>query len=419
MALELAMDRATDHAGSGPVLIAGAGIGGLAAAIGLAAVGCHVRVLESRRHPSEEGAGIQIGPNGVHALRQLGVADRLEPYVGRPKAIALMDAASGRCLTRLPLIPHMEQTHGAPYWVTRRADLHQALLSTARSLAGIEIVHGFRVETVARTVDGVRIGTADGHKMHGAALVGADGVWSTVARAVFGAPAVRFAHKSAARVVVPMAGMPAPFCEPSTGLWLGAKAHLVHYPLPAPRLDGTHQGPMVNMVAIVDGGAHVQDWGAPLETRALLPAFDGWPRPVREVLAEAQGWRRWSLMERPPLARWSDGPVTLLGDAAHPVLPFLAQGAVLALEDAVTLAAAVAAMPHDLTAAFRTYAGARRSRARRVANASRRNGRIYHLTGWAARARDTTLSWVPPERLIAGYDWLYGYRCPEFIGARV
>ena len=422
MALELAVDRYPDAADKRPILIAGAGIAGLAAAIALAGNGRHVRVLESRAAANEEGAGIQIGPNGVHALRHLGIADRLQRRAIQPTAITVMEGPTGRCLARLPLTPHMQVSHGAPYWVTRRSDLHQALLSTARTLAGIEIAHGFRVDSIEAVgpagAGGVRVRGQNGSWMAGAALVGADGLWSTVARTWLRAPPLHFANRTAARALVPVAGLPPPFSEPVTGIWLGARAHLVHYPLGG-ELPAGAGSPVLNLVLVIAGGSQEDNWGTPIEASVLLPSLDGWPEAVRQLVAQTKDWRRWSLMQRAPLRSWCDGPVTVVGDAAHPVLPFLAQGAVLALEDAVTLGNAVAATPGGLAAAFRVYAAARQARARKVQRASQRNGQIYHLTGLAARARNSALSWLPAERLIGGYDWLYGYRCPDFARAVV
>ena len=417
MTRELALDHCPDPADARPILVAGAGIAGLAAAIALAGIGRHVRVLESRAVSNEEGAGIQIGPNGVHALRQLGVADRLERRAFQPTAIAVMEGPTGRCLAHLPLMPHMQVSHGAPYWVTRRSDLHQALLSTARALPAIEIAHGFRVEAIEFAgpagAGGVRVRNQNNRSMEGAALIGADGLWSTVARICLRAPALRFANRTAARALVPVTGLPPPFSEPVTGIWLGAKAHLVHYPVGGD-LSGGAGSPVLNVVVVTDGGIQDEAWGTPVKASALLPAFEGWPQALRDLVSQTEGWRRWSLMQRSPLGNWCDGPVTVVGDAAHPVLPFLAQGAVLALEDAVTLGNAVAATPQGLAAAFRVYAAARQPRARKVQSASRRNGQIYHLKGIAARARNSALTWLPAERLIGGYDWLYGYRCPDF-----
>jgi salicylate hydroxylase len=385
----------------GTILIAGGGIGGLAVAIALAGQGRRVRVLEQRRDAGEEGAGIQIGPNGVHALRGLGVAERLEACVARPQAIAIFDGRSGRMLNRLPLTPRMEATFGAPYWVTRRADLHAALLDEARSRAEIEMTTGFLVEKIEREPGRIQVRSGNGLTAAGAALIGADGLWSTVAQQVLGAAVPRSAGRTAARTLIPSGKLSAPFDAAITGLWLGPKAHLVHYPV--------QRGAFLNVVAIFDGGAEETGWGQSIDATSVSAGFAGWSGTVCDLIGAAPEWRRWSLFERADLAQWSDGPVSVVGDAAHPVLPFLAQGAVMALEDAVALAAAVADQPHDLAGAFRDYADTRRSRVQRVARASRRNGQIYHLAGPAALARNAVLSWLPPERLIAGYDWLYGH----------
>jgi salicylate hydroxylase len=266
-------------------------------------------------------------------------------------------------------------------------------------------VQGHRVDDIERTAGGVQVTSGGKPPMTGSALIGADGVWSTVASRHLRAPLPRFTGRTAARVLLPVAGLPPPFNEPVTGLWIGPKAHLVHYPV-----DG---GKTLNLVAIVEGGPSVRDWGLPIASGEPLQGFAGWHPMVLDILAHPASWRRWSLVERDDLATWCDGPVTLLGDAAHPVLPFLAQGAVLALEDAVTLASAVAAQPRNLATAFASYAAVRRSRAVRVAAASRRNGRIYHLAGLAAGARDIALSSLPASRLLSSHDWLYGYRCPD------
>lgn len=389
---------------SGPILVAGGGIGGLATAIALAGIGQRVHVLEQRRAASEEGAGIQIGPNGVHALRALGIARSLESVAGCPEAIALYDGRSGRALSRLPLRTRMEERFGAPYWVTRRDELHAALLERVRGLPLVEVTTGFRIEGVAFGANGIRLASDDGRMAAGRGLVGADGLWSVVATTVLAGARPRFAGRTAARALVAADAVSAPFNAPLTGLWLGPKAHLVHYPVQG--------GAFVNIVAITEGGRENADWGAPADPADLRAAFSGWAGPVRQLLQTIPGWRQWSLYERPDLAQWTKGAVTVVGDAAHPLLPFLAKGAVLALEDAVSLAAAVAHCPDDLATAFRVYAAARQARAHRVVRASRRNGILYHLTGPAAIARNLAIAWMEPERLIGGYDWLYAYRTP-------
>lgn len=394
-------------------LVAGAGIGGLATAIALARVGVPVHVLEQRADPKEEGAGIQIGPNGMHALQALGVAAAVDRVAGQPEAIVVMDGTTGRCLTRMPLAPRMQTRFGAPYRTVHRADLHGALAERARALPSIGVTGGFRVERIEPTENGVRVVDAVGRALSGRALIGADGVWSVVARRAIGAPAPQFSGRTAARALLPASAVPAAFREAVTGLWLGPRAHIVHYPV---RPD---VGPerLINIVAIVEGGQVDHDWGTPIPSSDLADAFRGWHDDVARLLKATPEWRRWSLFGRPHLPTWSKDRCTLLGDAAHPTMPFLAQGAVMALEDALTLVVAVAASPRDPDKAFRAYEAARRPRTRRVVDAATRNGRLYHLTGLAAAARNRVLRWSPPDRLIASYDWLYGYGCPVTTAA--
>lgn len=397
-----------DGSGSAPnkraILVAGGGIGGLGAAIALAQTGWQVEVLEQRAPGHEDGAGIQVGPNGVHALGALGVADLLRPYVAEPKEISVREGRTARVLARLPLAPWMRQRHGAPYWVMRRADLHGALAARAGAISAIRIRHGFKITRVEQDAERVTIAAVDGASATGAALIGADGLWSVVARQGLGTRAPQFTGRTAARVVLPMTVLPPAFTQLATGLWLGPRSHLVHYPVDA--------GRGVNFVAVVEGGGASDDWGAPIDRAPLEAAFGDWCGEVRSLLRIEGSWRRWSLMERPPLDTWSKGRIAVLGDAAHPILPFLAQGAVLALEDALVLADCMSAARDDIPTAFVRYGGRRAARARRVVEASRRNGRIYHLSGVGATARDAAMRWLPPERLIAGYDWLYGFRDP-------
>jgi salicylate hydroxylase len=387
-----------------PILVAGGGIAGLACALALARAGRAVRVLERRRAFSEAGAGIQIGPNGVHALRHLGAADGLAPLAGRPEAILVRDGASGRVLTRLPLGDWIERRHAAPYWVAHRRDLQAALLAACAAQPRIAIETGWEIASFAETQAGVRVHLCDGRHIDGGALVGADGVFSQLRAALDPNGAPVFSGRTAMRAVIAARAAPSGLEHGSTGVWLSPGAHVVHYPVRAAR--------EIAVVVIRQEAWRETGWSAPVEAALVADATRDLAPMLRRLLAAGGNWRRWALFEAAPASAWSRGVVALAGDAAHPVLPFLAQGGCLALEDAVTLGCVLArsAAPAD---AFRDYERRRRSRAAGVAAASRRNGRTFHLSGLGAAARNGVLRVLPPGRIMARYDWVYGWRPPS------
>lgn len=384
-----------------PVLIAGGGIGGLATAIALARHGVASRVLERRTQFSEAGAGIQLGPNGVRVLRRLGVEADLAPLVGQPREIRVFAGGSGAILSRLPLGDWIEARHGAPYWVAHRQDLQSALLAGARRSGLIELVPGFDVARFADTGEAVRVETDDGNSADGRALICADGVFSRLRPQIVQRARLRFAGKTAARTVLDAAAAPQLDAE-VVGVWMAPDAHVVHYPVRA--------GREIAVVLILDEDWQEEEWSAPADIAKLQQALARFAPALRDTLSGAKDWRRWALVDCDPLPAWSQGRVSLLGDAAHPLLPFLAQGGSLALEDAVTLAKALAEAGEDIEGALTTYEEARLFRAARVMTAARRNGRIYHLSGVAALARNAALRTLPASRIMAGYDWLYGWK---------
>ncbi len=390
--------------GARPVLIAGGGIGGLATALALARAGIASHVLEQRAEFSAEGAGIQIGPNGTRILQSLGVSEALSPYVGVPEAIHVRDGATGAELARLPLGRWIAERHGAPYWVVHRGDLHAVLVDAARAEPRITLSIGAAAAAVAADEDAVAVASANGETWTGKALIGTDGLWSAVRTALLPECTPRFAGKSAARSVLPLQEVASELRTQEVGIWLFADAHVVHYPVSG--------GAALAIVVIVPDTHDDTEWSAPVPpawVRERLPACAGL---LRDLVATPQTWRRWALHTLPRLPTWTRGPVTLLGDAAHAIVPFLAQGGVLALEDAVVLAQALQGSGNNAAAAFGLYERRRRPRVLRVAKASLQNGRIYRLHGAAAHARDLVLRLAPPERLMARYDWLYGWR-PE------
>jgi len=385
----------------GPVLVAGGGIGGLATALALARYGIASHVLERRPAFHEDGAGIQIGPNGTRILRRLGVADTLRPHVGVPEALRVRDGRTGAELARLPLGRWIAMRHGAPYWVAHRKDLHSALLQTARAEPLIALSMGFDASEVASDAGHVAVAAENGQAWSGKALIAADGIWSPLRQLLFDAAAPKFCGKSAARSVVPVDELPEDFHRPETTIWLFKNAHVVHYPVSG--------GEELAVVVVLDDRHDSCDWSAPVPPSWVQQKMPECAEPLQALILQARGWKQWALHTLPVPRHWTRGPIALLGDAAHPVLPFLAQGGVMALEDAMVVADALHRST-DVTAALKWYQRQRRPRAIRVARASRRNGSIYHLSGPQALARNLVLRKVPPQRLMARYDWLYGWR---------
>ncbi len=384
-----------------PALIAGGGIAGLATAIALAKANIRSCILESRPAFSEVGAGIQIGPNGTRILRQLGVAERLATDAGKPRSIEVSDGRSGEVLSRLPLGAWIEQRHGAPYWTAHRADLHAALLATARTYSEIEFRLGFGVTAIEETEAGVCASTDDGSSATGRFLIGADGVGSIVrGLAINDLPLVP-AGRVAARSVIPIGANDDAVTRQSVCLWLAPKAHVVHYPV--------RDGRELAVVVVLQDATLTEGWGAAIETATVLGRLSGLAPRLLSLLDRANDWRQWTLLSAPRLPTWSAGRVVLAGDATGPFFPFLAQGGVMALEDAVTLARLVADTP-DVAAAFGQFEAIRRPRRQRMIDTAARNGLIYHLDGPFAFARNLALRAMGGERVMAGYDWLYGHR---------
>jgi salicylate hydroxylase len=388
------------------ILIAGAGIGGLTLALALVARGFRAIVLEQSERLDEAGAGIQLSPNATRILIDLGLGPALTPIAFVPEAIRVLLGETAVELVRLPLGQQAEFCYGVPYWVIHRADLHRALVKAVQSSPDIELRLGTRVEDFAVHSRGVTVQAWSRSRPvdeSGMALVGADGLWSTVRTKLGNAAGPRFRQRTAWRALVPASAVSEEHRQPVTSLWLGPNAHLVHYPIRA--------GKLINIVAIVEDTWHQPGWNLPGARSEIAPRFTGWARQARALLATPpDAWSKWALYDRPPLYRWSRGPITLLGDAAHPMLPFLAQGGAMAIEDAAVLAHSLERRPEDPAAALRGYEGLRRSRTMRVVRHARRLGRIYHLSGPAALIRNLMLTTAGGKGLLAQYDWLYDWR---------
>lgn len=392
-------DRSADL----PILIAGAGIAGLAAALALARTGRTVTVLEKRAAAPEEGAGIQIGPNGSRILKELGVARHLSHLIAAPESIHVMDGLTGQGLTRLPLGRTIEERHGAPYWVLHRADLHGALRAAASAQPLITLREAAEVTGASSDPAGVTVRLADATSLRGTALLGADGLWSAVRSAVFAPPPLVFTGKCALRAVIPADALPPSLSAADTTIWLRPAAHIVHYPV--------RGGREIAIVAIFDDKELGETWAGTVELASVASRTAGFPAALRTLLARPTLWRQWSLYAPAAPMPWVSGRIALIGDAAHPPLPFLAQGGVMALEDAVVLAALIAgATAADLPSRLMDYERRRRPRTTHVMETSARNGRIYHLDGVMRLARNAVLRSAPPAVLIGRYDWIYGWQ---------
>jgi salicylate hydroxylase len=392
------------------VIIAGAGIGGLTAALALARTGLRATVLEQTPKLEEIGAGIQLSPNATRVLIALGLRERLLPSVVAPQAIRVMAGGSGREIVRIPLGPDAERRYGAPYWAIHRGDLQAALAAAARATQDIEIKFGTRVEAFAAHGKGITVQSRSGQRTvdeHAIALIGADGLWSSVRAQLGGQRPPRFRHRTAWRTVLPADAVAPEFREPLVHLWLGQDAHLVHYPVRAGRL--------INVVGIVHDEWNKTGWSAAGDRAEILRHFArwAWADRARALIALPERWLKWALYDRKTPFRRGIGPVTLIGDAAHPMLPFLAQGAGMAIEDAAVLADMLEKYIDDPADALRGYEGARWHRTARAQLASRRQGRIYGLTGPEALVRNFTMRAMGGEKLRARYDWLYDWQPPE------
>jgi salicylate hydroxylase len=388
------------------VIIVGAGIGGLTAALAIARRGFEVAVFDQAQRLEEVGAGIQLSPNASRILLALGLAEQLQRHVVTPEELRIIDARTARVLARAPLGPAPARRYGAPYWVIHRSDLQTVLVEAVRACPGITLHLGARVDDFRLTEAGVTISahSPQGDIEHrGAALIGADGLWSSLRGGLGHRRAPRFAGHSAWRALAPAEAVAPQLRAPAVNLWLGSAAHLVHYPV--------RGGSLVNVVAIMRDDWHETGWSAPAERAEILARYSAaaWSATARALLAAPGHWQKWALYDRSPLAHWGTGAVTLLGDAAHPMLPYLAQGAAMAIEDAAVLAQRLAETRDDPAAAIRRYERERRSRTARAQRAARRNGTIYQLGGPAAALRSLALASLGGTRLLARYDWLYGW----------
>ncbi|QDL94141.1 hypothetical protein FDP22_19990 (plasmid) [Paroceanicella profunda] len=412
--------------GRAPLVIAGAGIGGLSAALALAQRGETVQVLERAAEISEVGAGLQLGPNAMHVLARLGLGEAVAAAGFTPRDAVIRDGRRGWTLFRMPLGSRIRRRHGAPFIQIHRADLQRLLLDACHA-AGVRIETGARLDTLEQDAKGVRLGLAGGESRRARGLIGADGLHSSVRAALFGPADVRFTGNLCWRATVPAAALPEGLVRPDATIWAGPGAHVVTYFL--------RGGSLVNIVAVREGPWRAESWTTEGDPDALRAAFAGWHPALRRLLDTVETCWLWALCDRPAMPDWSRGRAVLLGDACHPMLPFLAQGAAMAIEDAWVLADCVAgesgrseagaggrnapggenagtAAGDALPAAFAAYVARRRERATRVQSRAAANAGLFHASGALTRvlrfgpmALATRLA---PGLFPPAFDWLYG-----------
>ena len=388
------------------MIVVGGGIGGLAAALALARLGIRVTVLEQAAQIGEIGAGIQLAPNAFAALDALGVGEAARRRAVFTDELIMMDAVDASVVGRFPVGERFRQRFGNPYAVIHRADIHTSILEDVQGSALIDFHTSTRIEKIAQDAHGVTATDQHGNTFRADALVAADGVRS-VARQTFFGDAPRVSGHVVYRAVVPAADRPADLRVNAPVVWAGPNCHLVHYPL---------RGATEYNLVVTFHSRYDEEWSVTDGSKEeVLSYFQGiHPRP-RQLLECPQSWRRWATADRNPIPHWTAGRVTLLGDSAHGMLQYLAQGACMAIEDAVTLGEALKACGLDVEQAFRLYEQGRIPRTARVVLSAREMGRLYHAQGVERLVRNQLWDGRTPERFYDALEWLYGWRAEQAL----
>jgi len=376
--------------------------------VALARRGIESKILERVQELSEIGAGIQVTPNATKALTELGLAAELERVGFLPNAVVGRNYKTGREVFRTPLKGACPQIYGANYFHVHRADIHRMLLS---KIPQGTISLGAPVISV-RNEPGLAVATLEGgDEFEADLIVGADGIRSVVRECLFGETPAKYTGHMCWRAVVPVEHFPMPGVTPDSSMWLGPRSHIVTYYVKG--------GAAVNIVAVAESPDWVEEsWTAQSSPGELVDAFRDWHPNVVELLGKTDKVFKWGLFDRDPMSSWSKDRITLLGDAAHPMLPFLSQGAAMSIEDACVLAAAVDHGGENLGAALAAYEAERRPRTARVQLESRERGRTYHLpTRWSQLQRDMRYFWkslFDPYSSGMQANWVYEYSTADF-----
>jgi salicylate hydroxylase len=391
-----------------PVLVAGGGIGGLAAALALVRQGFEVKVLEQAPEIGEIGAGIQLGPNAFSAFDALGIGEKARGRAVYTDEMVMHDALDETLVGRIPTGEAFRERFGNPYAVIHRADVHLSLLEGAQETGRVEFLASTRVERVEQDEDSVTVFDQHGNAHRGSALIGADGVKSVV-RAQFVGDPPRVSGHVVYRAVVDRKDFPADLQWNAASIWVGPNCHLVHYPL--------RGGEQYNVVVTFHSRKQ-EEWGVTEGSKEEVRSyFQGILPKARQLINLPKSWKRWATADRDPIGKWSFGRVTLLGDAAHPMLQYLAQGACMAMEDGVTLGEALRVNGNDFIKAFALYERSRVARTARVVLSAREMGRIFHAHGVERLVRNSLWNNREPTRFYDAMEWLYGWNVDNCLAA--
>ena len=380
-------------------LICGGGIGGLTTALCLAGTGHEVEVFEAAGEFAGTGAGLQLSPNATRVLLYLGLEDALKQVAFPPEAAQFRHWQTGAVIAESALGQSALQRYGAPYYHLHRGDLMQVLLDAARAAPQIALHAASAINHIEQTPGRVTIATQAGARSSGDILVGADGIHSFTRSFLWGKDLPRFTGNIAWRALVPAARLPEGAIRPMTTAWWGPGGHFVHYLV--------RRGELVNCVCVREKeGWEIESWTEPGDYQELKADFNGWHPELQMLMdhTDRDSLCKWALFDRQPMPQWGKGRITLLGDACHPTLPFMAQGAAMAIEDAAVLSGCLQTEP-DIDTALQGYEALRKPRTARIQKGSERNARLFHLSGFRAWLRDRAVNTAGKRTM----DWLYGY----------
>ena len=396
----------SDTSSDSQVLVAGGGIGGIAAALALVRRGFKVKVLEQAPQLEEIGAGIQLGPNAFAAFDALGIGAIARSRAVYTDEMLMHDALDGTLVGRIATGAAFRQRFGNPYAVIHRADVHASLLEGAQATGRIELATSTQVQRVEQDDRGVTVFDAKGGQHRGVALIGADGVKSAVRRQYVGDEA-RVSGHVVYRAVIDRQDFPADLQWNAAAIWVGPNCHLVHYPL--------RGGKQYNVV-VTFHSREKEEWSVREGSREEVQSyFEGICAKARQLIDLPKDWKRWATADREPIGQWNYGRATLLGDAAHPTLQYLAQGACMAMEDAVTLGEALRVNDNDFDKAYKLYQHSRVARTARIVLSAREMGRIFHAQGVERLVRNELWKGRSQERFCDAMEWLYGWKVENCI----